>query len=95
MIRCHLEIQTTSGIDRRKVTPDGRVGIAAGACPGCKAEPFRVQGGNRRIHDRETYVADGRCVDCGDAVGYIYARVETVFGLEEDRNVLEGRERVY
>lgn len=42
-----LEIQRTSGVDRRDIKPDGMVGIASGACPGCGAEPFMVQGHGR------------------------------------------------
>lgn len=93
-MRCWLEIQTTSGIDKRDVKPGGEVGAAQGKCPGCAAEPFLVRGGNMRIHDDETWVANGRCVNCNDPVGYIYARVETVFGLEEDEAVRQ-RARVY
>ncbi len=49
-----------------------------------------------RIKDEQTLMSDGRCVKCHEAVGYIYARPDTIFGLTEDANVLiHGRARVY
>lgn len=96
-MKTYLEIQRQSGIDRRKIRPDGAVGIADGECPGCGASPFLVRGGNLRrdvgSHDR--YQADGHSVCCGDPVGYLYAEVDTIFGAEEDERVLHGRARVY
>lgn len=96
----HLEVQRTSGIDRRHVKSLGHVGEATGACPGCGSAPFYVVGGGRiRISD-DTYRANGRCQKCGDAVGYIFADMSgsTLFGLEEDEAVLsldKRRARVY
>ena len=90
-MRIWLEIQRSTGIDRRDVKPLGKVGEAAGECPGCGAAPFLVVGSDHR-----TFVANGRCKACNDPVGYLYARGDTLFGLEEDRAVLEfGRGRVY
>jgi hypothetical protein len=93
-----LEIQRVSGLDVRRVKSEGHVGIAAGACPGCKAEPFYVKGSSlrpnpNRPHDEK--MSDGRCVSCGDPVGYIFARVSTIFGIEEDERVCDGAWRVY
>lgn len=86
-----LEIQRANGtVDKRAIDPQGHVGIASGACPGCGANPFCVVGGNKRIHNPNMLKADGRCKKCGDAVGYVFARVDTIFGLEEDRAVLDG-----
>jgi hypothetical protein len=97
--RYWLEINYRSGVELRDVRPlsyNSAIGIADGACPGCKSEPFEVQGSNLRFHDNQTYVANGRCRQCGDAVGYLFAEADTLFGLEEDRNVLiMGRARVY
>lgn len=96
MSRFYLEIQTKRGIDTRSITPGPKIGIAEGACPGCKTEPFRVHGGNRRAHSRDTWIADGRCVDCNDPVGYLYEKTATFFGVKEDENMLvNGRCRVY
>lgn len=83
----------------RYVAPaDGQpFAIAAGACPGCSATPFRVRGLKRRRdqNDRD-YVADAVCCDCAAPVGLLRARMDTFFGLAEDEAVLEyGRGRVY
>lgn len=96
-MRCWLEINRAGGIiEKRKLTPDGGRALAEGACPGCKAEPFYVAGSDpQHMPDDRTLRSNGRSLCCGDAVGYLYARPDTVFGLEEDRNVLHGRCRVY
>lgn len=95
-MKTYLEIERASGrVEQRNVTPDGSTGIAFGECPSCKASPFRVQGcGVERVDDR-TVRAGGRCVDCGEAVGWIYHEPDTLFGVEEDQAVLHGRPRVY
>ena len=91
-----LEIQRTAGIDRREVKGGESFGVAQGKCPACGAEPFQVQGnGTHRMPDDRTLRAGGRCRNCSEAVGYIYARPNTIFGLEEDERVLHGRCRVY
>lgn len=92
--RCWLEINRGDFMERRNVRSDGEVGVAAGACPGCQAEPFQIRGGNMRELSRDTYISNGRCVACNDAVGYIYARVSTIFGIREDMEV-GLRARVY
>ncbi len=92
----YLEINHAAGTEQRAVKSYGNFAEAEGACPGCKADPFYIQGGGRiRISD-DTYRANGRCRNCDDAVGYIFAKVETIFGLEEDENMLlRSRCRVY
>lgn len=90
-----LEIQRATGTDRRQVMPNGTHGIARGVCPGCGATPFMVQGHGRHRHTHDTFRAAGTAKCCGDSVGYIYAKANTLFGLEEDEVVLNGRARVY
>jgi hypothetical protein len=93
---CWLDIQRATGIDRREVKPGGHIGTASGACPGCGIEPFHVQGSSpHRMPDDRTIRSGGHCVTCGDAVGWLYAQPDTMFGLEEDERVLNGRARVY
>lgn len=94
-MRVWLEINRDSGIERRHVKPGPVVGTVDGACPGCAAEPFLIKGHGARRHDERTHRAGARCVSCDDPVGYVYARVDTIFGLEEDERVLHGRCRVY
>ena len=92
----HLEINRLSGIEKRGVRQLDAVLAADGACPGCNAEPFVLKLSGKHIHDRDTLRLNGWCAKCGDAVGYCFQRVSTIFGLEEDRAVLEfGRARVY
>lgn len=70
-------------------------GLFEGACFKCGTVPFKVQGGNMRVDDFDTYAADAVCVSCRDRVGTIRAQVSTIFGIEEDTRVLHGRPRVY
>lgn len=96
--RVHLEIQRAAGVDVRHVRPAGDVGVADGACPGCGCTPFEVRGANLRTDPNRRHdgrMSDGRCVACGDAVGHIYAIVDTIFGIEEDDRMLNGRAMVY
>lgn len=96
--RIWLEIQRTTGVDVRKITAErsSPVGVAEGACPGCGTTPFLVQGSGITIHSNDIGKAAGRAKCCGDPVGYIYVKVETLFGLEEDFAMLvHGRARVY
>ena len=64
-------------------------------CPRCKSEPLQVQGDNNSIESRDTYRADARCLSCGETIGVLRVRVSTIFGIEEDGRVLNGRCRVY
>lgn len=68
------------------------------ACPhGCEGSlPLRVRGtaGSMR-HDHDTRYADAIALCCGNRVGWIEAKVSTVFGIEEDERVLAGPWRVY
>jgi hypothetical protein len=99
MKRLWLEIQRASGeTDKRSVSSEvgSLVATADGACPGCSAMPFLVKASGSHIHDRDTLRFGGVCAGCGDNVGWIYLTLDTIFGSEEDRAVLEfGRARVY
>lgn len=102
--RIWLRLNTRDGSERtapiRPPAPDERAAEVVGiACP-CGAVPLRVVGtGRRRSTDpalaRDTYEADGVSACCDGHVGTIYARADTIFGLDEDEAVLSGRARVY
>ncbi len=62
-------------------------------CPRC-SEPLRVFGGET-AHDHDTYSAPAHCLACRNAIGTIRVRVSTLFGIDEDDAVLNGRPRVY
>lgn len=101
-MRFWLEIQYREGVEVREVKPlkDEPVGVAEGECPGCSAEPFRVQGGGVESYGIDTVHSGGRCTSCGDPVGWIYGRHDTIFGEEEDRFMLDpetrgSRARIY
>jgi predicted RNA-binding Zn-ribbon protein involved in translation (DUF1610 family) len=66
------------------------------ACPHCGGE-LVVQGRNTRdSQDDRALEADAYTACCGQVrVGTIRAEVDTIFGLREDRAVLQGRCRVY
>lgn len=90
----YLEIRRRSLIESRDVS---REGVVDGACPGCKAEPFYIHTHAPEIF-KEGLRAGARCRGCKDPVGWFYplGKRDTLFGAEEDRNVLElGRARVY
>lgn len=72
--------------------------IADGACPGCKTTSFRVAGCGKSIdpdHRLDTYRADAVCIDCAGHVGIIRAKIDTLFGIEEDSRVFSMGVRVY
>ncbi len=65
-----------------------------GACPACSTADVGVSGRNQR-HDHDTYYADAYCIACCAHIGTIEVTVSTIFGIEEDQAVLNGRVRVY
>jgi hypothetical protein len=65
-------------------------------CPACADAPFKVAGsGMAPSEDDRAYEAEGYCCACKAHVGRIRAEVNTLFGVREDRAVLQGRCRVY
>ena len=76
-MRSWLEIQRVDRVESRAIRVDGNVGIADGSCPGCGVEPFRVLGCNLHRIDNQVIRSGGRCSKCGDAVGYVYAELNT------------------
>ena len=66
----------------------------SGVCPSCAVEPWKIQGGDPvRGHDTISCVA--QCTACKAMVGQIIVTISTIFGLEEDDRMLNGRCRVY
>lgn len=69
--------------------------IVDGACPACKVTPFKVAGfAGTMVTGHDTYTAPAACVACRGARGTLVAKVNTLFGIEEDINVM-ARCRVY
>ena len=65
-------------------------------CPVCMQEgPIRVVGDGIADRTHDEYRAHARHRGCGKHVGRLIAHVSTIFGIEEDERVLNGRPRVY
>lgn len=94
-LRLASTYSTGSGRDvvEIRVDSDGIATIAT--CPACKASPARVGGAGITGNDHDHYFADGRCMVCDAPIGIIETKISTIFGIDEDEAVLEGRPRVY
>ncbi|MDO8631119.1 MAG: hypothetical protein Q7R41_11565 [Phycisphaerales bacterium] len=68
--------------------------VEHGKCPACGCAPLKARG-QGQTHDHDTYRADAICLECGKPCGVIHVKVSTIFGIEEDERVLNGRCRVY
>lgn len=63
-------------------------------CPHC-AEPLQAQGVGEQEHGHDFIASAARCGRCRREIGRIRVTFSTIFGLEEDAAVLQGRCRVY
>jgi hypothetical protein len=61
----------------------------------CECGGTQVRGGGVEHHDHDTYYANAHCTKCSKPVGKLTAKVDTLFGIDEDELVLHGRPRVY
>jgi hypothetical protein len=68
--------------------------ILQGDCPNCKVPNTPIQGGDVE-RGFNTYTAPAACATCRVLVGKLVVTVSTIFGIEEDEAVLNGRARVY
>lgn len=66
------------------------------ACDHC-GSPLRATGKGQSIESHDTYRADAVCASeaCGEPIGVLRVKVSTIFGIEEDQRVMNGRCRVY
>jgi hypothetical protein len=69
--------------------------VGVGRCPLCKRINWRAQGVGPQDTGHDTVESACKCVECGEIVGRIRVRMSTIFGLEEDARVINGRCRVY
>lgn len=75
---------------------DGGSAVVVASCPSCGADAARVRGLGVTHHDHDTYYAAARALCCGETIGTMETRVDTIFGIDEDERVLlRGRCRVY
>ena len=61
----------------------------------CACGHNRVRGTGKSIDGRDEYVAAAVCNACSAPAGELRVTMNTIFGLEEDEDVLNGRCRVY
>jgi len=74
---------------------DANFGSTDIPCPHCERRPLETQKVGTAVMDKgNTYVAVG-CLHCGKHVGTVKHIPHTIFGVEEDLSMLEGRPRVY
>ena len=64
-------------------------------CPSCKAEPADIHAKKSKWIDEETLEGEAFCIHCKKSIGILQVTMQTLFGLEEDNRVLNGRCRVY
>ncbi len=65
------------------------------ACPACQASQLVLRGDGAKPAGRDAYVARAIALCCKASVGTLRVEVDTLFGIEEDEAVLQGRARVY
>lgn len=68
--------------------------VTIDGCPACGTVEPAIRGTGITHHDHDTYYARAVARCCG-SVFSIETKVDTVFGIEEDERVLNGRPRVY
>lgn len=68
--------------------------VTIGRCPSCRSEEPQIQGTGITHHNHDTYYARAVARCCGAALR-IETKVSTIFGIDEDNAVLNGRSRVY
>ena len=74
---------------------EGGGAVVVPTCPSCGADAARVRGLGVTHHDHDAYYAAARALCCGEVIGTMEAKVDTIFGIDEDERVLRGRCRVY
>lgn len=70
--------------------------VVDGTCPLCAADVFKCIGKiDEQTHTQDTTTAPALTRCCGQRVGKMLVKFSTIFGVEEDNIVLNGRYRVY
>lgn len=64
-------------------------------CPECAGAPLMIHGKGEGARTRDSITQPAYCNYCGEVVGTIRAKFQTIFGIEEDNRVLNGRFKVY
>lgn len=61
----------------------------------CQCGHAAVVGGGKYVETRDTYAAVALCQKCGKRVGTFRAKVDTLFGIEEDERVYGMGIKIY
>jgi hypothetical protein len=70
--------------------------VVDGACPLCKATPFKIAGtGRRPSADDLAWEADAVACCCDQPVGIVRAEPNTLFGVREDARIAQMGVRIY
>lgn len=81
-----LTIETDGKRHDAKLHSDNRtVYTTTWNCAACNTNG--VWCGKRYIHSHDEYAAPAKCAGCGADVGRVIAKMDTIFGLEEDEAV--------
>jgi hypothetical protein len=65
-------------------------------CHGCERKgPLEIVGTGNVVRGFDTYTTQAKTLCCGAVLGELRVTVSTIFGIEEDERVLNGRARVY
>lgn len=67
----------------------------SGGCPSCGADLRVIGDVTRQVIGHDTITAPALATCCRAEVGTLRVEFNTIFGLEEDAAVLNGRARVY
>ena len=78
---------------RYTATPAGEHAVIGGLT--CCGAAVRAVGKNMQTVEDRRYEADAFTKCCGVAIGTLVVKPATLFGIEEDNRVLNGRCRVY
>lgn len=90
-----LSIGSTSVVAHHE-SGERHVAVPPFTCPACGQKTDAVLGAEPEIAGHDVYECDAHAACCMAKVGRLrVTAVPTVFGLSEDRAVLQGRARVY
>jgi hypothetical protein len=88
-------VRVTVAGHRALVSDNGKHVTVKLACPKCGTSPVRAVGQGIVETTHDTYVARAISLCCREPLGDMRTTVDTIFGIEEDEAVLNGRPRVY
>lgn len=89
-----VTVITASGTRHPAEVADSQEFVTISRCPACRTEQAQIRGTGIDRHNHDTYYGPAVAQCCGIEVR-METKVSTIFGIEEDNAVLNGRARVY